>query len=169
MFQRCRNTHVLVQTPRGLLIDCSVSSTVEANWKPNFQVVAEKVRMLDMQSCSPKGETRSWVSLFILCWAWRNGYWECLCTQLELPLCFVWCQGTHECQVPSVSRARSFGVQWLCGNHNSWGAKCVIKLLSGRIEAWFYSWEQQQRAEAEDVPTSSVRLLGGSQSVPTVG
>lgn len=64
MFQRCRYIHGLVQTPRGLLIDCSVSSTVEANWKPNFQVVAEKVRMLDMQSCSPKGETRSWVSLF---------------------------------------------------------------------------------------------------------
>lgn len=58
------------------------------------------------------------------------------------------------------------GASPLCGSHNSWHARCVDRLFTGRSWRLGFTIGRRQGDTVGGVPTSSFRLPGGSQSAP---
>lgn len=79
---------------------------------------------------------------YSLCWARGNSCWECLCAQLELPLCSVWLQGICGCWDLWAPRARLFGSSPLVANMKVGVQGMWISFFHGEAgeQLVFYFW-----------------------------
>lgn len=78
---------------------------------------------------------------YSVCWARGNSCWECLCAQLELPLCSVWLQGICGCWDLWAPRARLFGSSPLVANMKVGVRGMWISFFHGEAgELVFYFW-----------------------------